>query len=196
MAEDSVRIHPTAQVSPTAIIGSGTSIWHHCQVRERAQIGRSCILGKGVYVDFDVTIGDNCKLQNGVFVYHPAIIDDGVFLGPGVIVTNDKVPRAVNPDMTIKTDDDWIASPVRIGKGASVGAASIVLPGVKIGKWAMVGAGAVVTRDTQDYSLVLGNPARHVGYVCPCGARLEVIEFGRMICSSCGEELELAGEDQ
>jgi len=193
-ALDKVRIHPTAHVSPTAILGFGTSIWHQSQVRERARIGRNCVLGKGVYVDIDVTIGDNCKLQNGVFVYHPATLDNGVFLGPGVIITNDKIPRAVNPDMTIKTSDDWIASPVRISEGVSIGAASVVLPGVTIGRWAMVGAGSVVTRDTQEYSLVLGNPARHIGYVCPCGARLKVLKFGKMVCSSCGAEIRLKGE--
>ena len=167
-----VRIHVTAEVSEQAEIGAGSSIWHQAQVRERAKIGRNCILGKGVYVDFDVTLGDNCKLQNGVWVYHPAEVGDGVFLGPGVIVTNDKRPRAVNMDMSLKSDADWELSPVKIGSGAAVGAGAILLPGVTVGVWAMVGAGAVVTRDVPDYGLVIGNPARLIGYVCPCGRRL------------------------
>src|SRR5258708_5889949 len=145
-----VRIHTTAEVSPRATIGEGTSIWHQAQVRERAIIGRNCILGKGVYVDFDVTIGNNCKLQNGVFVYHPATLEDGVFLGPGVIVTNDKRPRAVNPDLTLKSDSDWEASPIWIGQGAAIGAGSVLLPGVKVGRWAMAGAGAVGRKNNSD----------------------------------------------
>jgi acetyltransferase-like isoleucine patch superfamily enzyme len=182
--------HPTAIVAKDAYIGAGTRIWHQAQVRERAAIGRGCILGKGVYVDFDVTIGDHCKLQNGVYVYHPATLGDGVFLGPGVIVTNDLVPRAVNPDMSLKSDADWDARPVHIGDGASVGAGSILLPGVSVGRWALVGAGSVVTRDVSDHGLVYGNPARLVGYVCACGARLQQSEtFEKLACPQCGRQI-------
>ncbi len=190
-----IRTHPTADVSDAAVIGPGCQIWHQAQVRERAQIGRNCILGKGVYVDFDVTLGDNCKLQNGVYVYHPAALEDGVFLGPGVIITNDKQPRAITPDMRLKTDDDWAASPVWIGTGAAVGAGSVVLPGVKIGRWAMVGAGTVVTRDVPDYGLVVGNPARLAGYVCPCGAKLTAINPGQYYCPSCQKTIHLKNEE-
>lgn len=190
--KETVRIHPSADVSPEAEIGDNCQIWRQAQVRERAQIGRNCILGKGVYIDFDVTLGDNCKLQNGVYVYHPATIEDGVFLGPGVIITNDKRPRAVNPDMSLKSDDDWEASPVWIGAGAAVGAGSVVLPGVKIGRWAMVGAGAVVTRDVPDYGLVVGNPARLVGYVCPCGTQLTAAaESNQYMCPSCQNSIHI-----
>lgn len=193
MSQERVRIHATAEVSPQARIGAGTQIWHQAQVRERAVIGRNCILGKGVYVDFDVTLGDNCKLQNGVYVYHPATVEDGVFFGPGVIVTNDKRPRAVNPDMTLKTDADWEASPVWVGRGASLGAGAVLLPGVRVGRWAMVGAGAVVTRDVPDYGLAVGNPARLIGFVCSCGARLA--QQGRSyVCATCGAEFVTGGE--
>ena len=190
-----IRIHPTAEVSEQAIIGDNTSIWHQAQVRERARIGRNCILGKGVYVDFDVTIGDNCKLQNGVWVYHPAMVEDGVFLGPGVIVTNDRWPRAVNDDMSLKQEGDWEAQPVRIKQGASIGAGSILLPGITIGRWAMVGAGSLVTRTIPQYALALGRPARLVGYVCECGHKLNAHTESYYICSACGttktsEELE------
>lgn len=185
-----ISVHPTADVSPEAIIGEGTTIWHQAQVRERARVGRDCILGKGVYVDVDVTVGDRCKLQNGVFVYHPASIADGVFLGPGVIITNDKVPRAVNPDMSRKRDEDWQAVPVVIQKGASIGAGSVLLPGVQIGRWAMVGANSVVTRDVPDHGLVLGNPARLAGYLCRCGERMEPAkETGDYTCPACGSRL-------
>lgn len=185
-------IHPTAEVSPRAEIGAGTSIWHYAQVRERAKIGRNCILGKGVYVDFDVTIGDNCKLQNGVLVYHPAVIEDGVFLGPGVILTNDKFPRAINPDGTLKTEADWEVGPVRICCGASLGAGAIVLPNVTVGRFAMVGSGAVVSKDVPEHALVVGVPAHLAGYVCRCGRPLERRGSSRVwFCPVCEERYRL-----
>ena len=101
-----IRIHPTADVSPKAQLGEGTCIWHQAQVREGAVIGRQCIIGKGVYVDFNVRMGDRCKLQNSVFVYHGATLEAGVFLGPGVMLLNDKLPRAVNSDGSLKSDAD------------------------------------------------------------------------------------------
>jgi len=158
-------IHPTAEVSPHAIIGPGVKIWHQAQVRERAQIGANCIIGKGAYIDFEVSVGPNSKIQNGVYVYHGATIEAGVFLGPGVILTNDRLPRAINPDGSLKTDADWEVSPILIKRGAAIGAGAVILPGVTIGKFAMVGAGAVVTRNVPDYGLVYGNPARLHGYV-------------------------------
>ena len=184
---DRVRIHPTAEVSPEAEIGEGTSIWHYAQVREHARIGRNCILGKGVYVDFDVTIVDNCKLQNGVFVYHPATLEDGVFLGPGVIITNDKFPRAINPDGGPKQDADWEVGPVHVCYGASLGAGAIVLPNVRVGRFAVVGSGAVVSKDVPDHGLVVGVPARLVGYACRCGRPLEE-RNGGWVCPTCGEQ--------
>ena len=130
------------------------------------------MLGEGVYIDAGVVVGDNCKLQNGVFVYQPAVLEDGVFLGPGVIVTNDRVPRAVNPDGSVRQAADWEAAAVLIRTGAAVGAAGVLLAGVTVGRWALVGAGTVVIRDVPDHGLVVGNPARLLGYVCACGARL------------------------
>ena len=162
-------IHSTAEVSPQASIGPGTKIWHQAQIRERVHIGANCIISKGVYVDFGVSIGANSKLQNGVYVYHGATIEDGVFLGPGVILTNDKLPRAINPDGSLKSDADWQVSPIHIKRGASIGAGSIVLPGITIGEFAMIGAGTVITRNVPPHGLVYGNPSRLQGYVCRCG---------------------------
>lgn len=182
-----VTIHPSADVSPDATIGDGTRIWHQAQVREGAVIGENCIIGKGAYVDFDVVVGANCKIQNGAFVYHPAELGDGVFLGPGVILTNDKRPRAINSDGTLKAADDWEAGRISIGKGAAFGAGVIVLPGIKVGEFAMVGAGAVVTRNVPPHALVVGNPARLAGYVCTCGRPLAVGKVAKEMTAACGE---------
>jgi len=187
MTRDSSSIHPTADVSPQASIGPGTYIWHQVQVRERACIGSHCIIGKGAYVDFDVIIGDNVKIQNGVYVYHGVTVEDGVFLGPGVILTNDKLPRAINPDGSLKGDADWEVSPILIRRGASIGAGAVVLPGVTVGEFAMVGAGAVVTRDVPAQGLVYGNPARVRGYVCRCGQILVQVDNNQWKCEVCNE---------
>ena len=182
-------IDPTAEVSARAVIGERTRIWHQAQVREGAQIGRDCILGKGVYVDFDVVIGDNVKIQNGCFVYHGVTLQDGVFLGPGVILTNDKLPRAISSDGSLKTDDDWDVGKILVKRGASVGAGAVVLPDVAVGAFAMIGAGAVVTKNVPDHGLVMGNPARLVGLVCHCGTRLREGEVAngnvQALCSAC-----------
>jgi acetyltransferase-like isoleucine patch superfamily enzyme len=191
MASDQPYIHPTADVSPHASIGAGTRIWHQAQVRERASLGADCIVGKGAYIDFDVMIGSNVKIQNSVFVYHGVTIEDGVFLGPGVILTNDKLPRAINPDGTLKSDADWEVSPTFIKRGAAIGAGSIVLPGVVVGQFALVGAGAVVTHDVPDHGLVYGNPAHLHGYVCRCGRRLTSTKEGAWHCPECDESYNL-----
>ncbi len=191
MAPKQPYIHPSAEVSPQANIGPGSRVWHQAQVRERASLGANCIVGKGAYIDFDVSIGSNVKIQNGVYVYHGASVEDGVFLGPGVILTNDKLPRAINPDGTLKSDADWEVSPTLIKRGAAIGAGSVVLPGVTVGEFAMVGAGAVVTRDVPDHGLVYGNPARLHGYVCKCGRQLSPVKGGGWRCDACHQDYSL-----
>jgi UDP-2-acetamido-3-amino-2,3-dideoxy-glucuronate N-acetyltransferase len=185
-----VYIHPSADVSDSAEIGPGTKIWNQVQVRESAVVGSECILGKGTYVDIEVTIGDRCKLENGVFVFRGGTLQDGVFLGPGVMLLNDRNPRAVNPDGSLKTAADWKVSPTVVETGASVGGGAIVLPGVRIGHHALVGSGAVVTRDVPGQGVVYGNPARLHGFACVCGSKL-VDEGERgdavpMVCPACG----------
>ena len=164
--------HPTADVSPRAAVGSGTKIWQHCQVREEASIGQHCILSKGVYIDAGVRIGNHVKIQNGISVYHGVTLEDGVFCGPHCVFTNDKQPRAINADGSLKSAADWIVSETLVKTGASIGAHATLVCGVTIGRWAMIGAGAVVTRDVPDYGLAYGNPARLHGFVCPCGEKL------------------------
>jgi UDP-2-acetamido-3-amino-2,3-dideoxy-glucuronate N-acetyltransferase len=184
-----VRIHPTADVSPYATIGDGTTIWHQCQVREGATIGEQCILGKNVYIDFDVQIGSRVKVQNNCCVYHGVTLEDGVFLGPHVVLINDPYPRAINPDGTLKGNDDWEVVPVHVGYGASIGARAVILPGVTVGRFAMVGAGTVVSRDVPPHGIVVGCPARLIGYACACGHRLQPdanAASGTLACPHCG----------
>lgn len=177
-------IHPSALVEEGAVIGEGTKIWHLCQVRPGARIGTECILGRGVYVDAGVQIGDRVKIQNYVSVYHGVTIGDGVFVGPHVCFTNDLLPRAVNPDMSLKAADDWVLSKTLISPGASIGANATIVCGVTVGRWAMVGAGSVVTKDVPDHALVVGNPARLIGYVCACGQRKASLEDA-LNCPDC-----------
>ena len=189
----SIRIHPSAEVSESATVGEGSSIWHLCQIRPEATIGQNCILGRGVYVDAGVQIGNNVKIQNYVSVYHGVTIEDGVFVGPHVCFTNDMLPRAVNPDGSLKSSDDWTVSETRIGAGAALGANSTIRCGVTIGQWAMVGCGSVVTCDIPNYGLAYGNPARLHGYACPCGQKMQqktVDKEGiRLACPKCGFEI-------
>ncbi len=188
---DGVRVHPTAEVAAGAEIGAGSQVWHQAQVREGARLGRGCIVGKGVYIDFGVQIGDNVKIQNRASVYHGVTLEDGVFVGPHVVFTNDKRPRAINPDGTRKGDSDWTVGQTRVRQGASIGAGALVLPDVTVGRWAMVGAGALVTHDVPDYGLVLGHPARLVGYVCACGERLPggLTPPSPVTCTACGQQI-------
>ena len=182
-----VRIHPSSVVHEKAEVGDGTQVWLFCQVRENAKIGKGCVFGKNVYVDADVVIGDNVKIQNNVSVFAGVTIEDGVFCGPHVCFTNDKVPRAVNPDLSLKSADDWVITKTRVKAGAALGANATIVCGVTIGRWAMVGSGAVVTKDVPDHALVLGNPARIAGWVCACGQRV-AIEQGAGKCT-CGRTL-------
>jgi UDP-2-acetamido-3-amino-2,3-dideoxy-glucuronate N-acetyltransferase len=192
-----VYIHPSADVSDQAEIGPGTRVWNQVQVRESAVVGSECILGKGSYVDIEVTIGNRCKLENGVFVFRGGTLEDGVFLGPGAMLLNDKNPRAVNPDGSLKTAADWQVSPTVVESGASVGGGAIVLPGVRIGRHALVGSGAVVTRDVPAQGVVYGNPARLRGFACVCGSRLVGEGEGgdpvAMSCPECGRKAEIPG---
>ena len=181
-------IHPSADVSEDAQIGAETCIWHNVHIREGARIGENFMIGKNCYVDFGVTIRKNVKIQNNALVYHGTVIEDGVFVGPGVILTNDKQPRAINPDGTLKSGDDWELGKILLKRGASLGAGAIILTGIQIGAFALVGAGAVVTRNVLDQGLVMGNPARLVDFVCYCGNRLQSAnKYGKILCSECGQ---------
>jgi UDP-2-acetamido-3-amino-2,3-dideoxy-glucuronate N-acetyltransferase len=163
-----IKIHPSAEVSEKAIIGSGTYIWNQVQVRENCTIGSNCILSKDVYIDFDVIIGNNVKIQNGVSVYHGVEIEDDVFLGPHMVFTNDLYPRAYIGDFKVyKTI---------IKKGASIGANATIVCGTTIGNYAMIGAGSVITKDVPNNALVVGNPGKIIGFVGKQGQKLIKLE--------------------
>ena len=117
-------------------------------------------------------LGDRVKVQNGALVYHGVTVEDGVFIGPGAILTNDRTPRAITSTGDLARASDWTVSPITLKKGCSIGAGAIVVAGVDVGSFALVGAGAVVTRPVADYAVVVGNPARRLGWVCACGLRL------------------------
>ena len=180
-----MMVHPSADVSPDARIGAGTRIWHEAQVREGAVVGADCVIGKGVYIDRDVVVGDRVKIQNRASLYRGLTVENNVYIGPHVSFSNDKYPRAVNPDGSSKGDGDWELVPTLVREGASIGAGAVVLPGVTVGRWAMVGAGAVVTRDVPDQAIVTGNPGRVTGRACVCGWPLER-EGEAWRCAVCG----------
>ena len=178
-------IHPTAEVEDGAQIGANTRIWHHVHVRPGAVIGDNCNIGHSVYIDSDAVIGNNVKLQNRVSIYRGVTLEDGVFVGPHATFTNDKHPRSILADGTPVSEEDWSPVPTLVQYGASIGAGAIILPGVTIGRWAMVGAGALVTKDVPEYGLVIGSPARLIGYACMCGRPLHEDETG-WCCDICG----------
>lgn len=160
-----IYIHPTANVSEQSKIGNGTKIWINSQIREKSEIGENCIISKDTYIDTEVKIGNNCKIQNSVSIYHGVTIEDDVFVGPNACFTNDKVPRAFDPE--------WKITPTFVKKGASIGANATIVCGITLGEYSMVAAGSVVTKDVEAYSLVMGNPAKHYSYVDKMGNKIE-----------------------
>lgn len=194
-----IKKHPTSEVSPSSKIGDGTEIWNHVQIRENAEIGENCSFGKNVYIDFGVKIGNNVKVQNNCSIYHGVTLEGGVFVGPHVCFTNDKFPRAINLDGSPKSEEDWEVSKTLVKDGASIGANSTILSGLTIGRFSTIGAGSVVTKDVPDFGLVVGIPARLIGFVCACGRRLgdgkeenNKILFG---CDYCGEKTRIGMEE-
>jgi acetyltransferase-like isoleucine patch superfamily enzyme len=171
--EPHVFIHSSASVESGAAVGAGTKVWSNVQIRKGARVGRNCIFGRNSFVDVDVVIGDNVKVQNNASLYEGVSLDDGVFIGPHVVFTNDKVPRAVNANGSLKSTDDWVLGTTHVGEGAALGAGTIVVTGITIGKWAMIGSGSVVTKSVPDHALVLGNPGRIVGWVSAEGVRCD-----------------------
>lgn len=165
-------ISDTADIAPTAVIPESSSVWHYAQIRENARLGENNVIGRGAYIGAGVEMGDNCKVQNYALLYEPARLGNGVFIGPAVVLTNDEFPRAINPDGSLKSGADWKAVGVTIGEGAAIGANSTCIAPLTVGRWALVGSGSVVTKDVSDFALVVGNPARRIGWVGKTGHRL------------------------
>ena len=180
------RIHETADVSDSAVIGDGARIWHDVQVREHARIGANCIIGKGAYIDANVTIGANCKIQNYALVYSGATLGDGVFIGPAAILTNDRYPRAITPAGEMKRAEDWDHGKIVIEDGAAIGAGAVLVTDIRIGRFATIGAGSVVTHDVPAHALMIGSPAYQCGWVCGCGRPMTA----GATCPTCGDSIE------
>lgn len=172
MIDPTARVHPSADLEVDVSVGPRTSIWHRAVLRTGASLGAECIIGRDAFIDEGVHLGNRVKVQNGALVYHGVSVGNGVFIGPGAILTNDRFPRAITPTGELARGDDWTVSPIELRDGCSIGAGAVVVAGTIVGRFATVGAGAVVTRDVPDYALVVGNPARRLGWVCACGARL------------------------
>lgn len=171
--------HETAEIEAGAVIGDGTKIWNHAQIRGGG-IGKNCNIGKNCYIDAGAVIGSNVKIQNNVSVYHGIVIEDDVFVGPSAVFTNDLYPRAFSTD--------WPVYKTVIEKGASIGANATIVCGTTVGKYAMVGCGSVVTHDVPPHALVVGNPARQIGWVCECGMKLNE----KCVCKSCGKRYDFS----
>ena len=174
-------------------MGEDCRVWRLAHIRENAIVGPGSIIGAGVYVGAGVRLGRNCKVQNNALLYEGVELEDGVFVGPQVCFTNDFLPRAVNPDLSLKTADDWEVGRTLVREGASVGAQSVVVTGVTIGRWALVGAGSLVSRDVPEHALVYGQPARVRGWVCYCARRLALSD-GSGWCAQCERRVALPQE--
>jgi UDP-2-acetamido-3-amino-2,3-dideoxy-glucuronate N-acetyltransferase len=162
---DEFFVHASSYVDDGAVIGNGTKIWHFCHIMPETVIGENCNIGQNVVIGPRVRVGKGCKIQNNVSVYEGVTLEDGVFCGPSMVFTNIYNPRA-----EIRKMDQVHLTLVK--HGASLGANCTIVCGTTIGKYAFVGAGAVVNKHVLDHSLVVGNPARQIGWVCQCGERL------------------------
>lgn len=185
-------IHPTAEISPLSRVGDGSRIWNETQVRERAKLGKQCVVGKGVYIGQDVTIGDYVKIQSGAVLCQGVMIESGVFIGAHVCFNNDRYPRSITMEGRPKTAADREVECTLVRYGASIGAGSIILPGVRIGTYAVVSPGSVVTKDVPAHYQVAGNPAQMEGYACRCGRPLQLDRTStRWYCGHCRESYTL-----
>lgn len=171
-------VHQSSYVDDGAKVGKDTKIWHFCHVMPGAAIGERCSLGQNVVVMSGVKIGNNVKIQNNVSIYEGVELEDDVFCGPSCVFTN-----VINPRSHVSRKAEYQRTWVR--RGASIGANATIVCGVTLGAFAFVGAGAVVTTDVPDYALVVGVPAKQVGWACACGVRL-IVRHGEATCSACG----------
>lgn len=183
-----ISVHPSAIVDEGAEIGEGSRIWHFVHICARARIGKGVSLGQNVFIGNDVVIGDRCKIQNNVSVFDNVTLEEGVFCGPSMVFTNVYNPRAL-----VERKDEYRDTLVR--RGATLGANCTIVCGVTIGQFAFVAAGAVVIRDVADFALMIGVPARQVGWMSAYGERLDLplSGVGEAVCPHTGEQYFLKG---
>jgi len=179
--------HPSAIVDDGAQIGEGTRVWHFTHVSGGARIGANCVLGQNVYVAPTVMVGNGVRVQNNVSLYDGVTVDDFAFLGPSAVFTN-----VINPRAETSRKNEYQTT--RVGRGATIGANATIVCGNDIGPWSFIGAGAVVTANVPAYALVIGVPARQIGWICRCGIRLDV-EGGAAYCAACGRGYRIEGEE-
>lgn len=178
--DDNVFVHHSAIVDPGCSIGSGSKIWHFCHLMAGCRIGRNCVLGQNVFVAPQVVVGERVKIQNNVSLYQGVTLSNEVFVGPSVVFTNVRTPRA-----TLRRNTDQGRAETSVERGVTIGANATIVCGVRLGEFSFVGAGSVVTHDVCAQALVVGNPARQVGWVCRCGVRLQQTADGYG-CLDCG----------
>lgn len=184
-------VHKTAEVQKGAKIGKGTKIWHNSQIQKGAQIGENCVIGHNCFVGGKAKIGKGVKLESNIDVWDLVTLEDYVFVGPSAVFTNDINPRAKYPKKQYPQHGKWL--PTLVKEGATIGANATILCNHTIGKWAMVGAGAVVANDVPDYSIVVGLPAKVIGWVCECGNKLD-FKNKRSLCRICNRKYQKEGE--
>ena len=172
--------HESSYIDEPCEIGSGTKIWHFTHIMSNSRIGKNCNIGQNVVLSPNVVLGNGVKIQNNVSVYTGVICEDDVFLGPSCVFTN-----VINPRSFIPRKDEYRTTLIK--KGASIGANATIVCGNTIGCYAFIGAGAVVTKDVPDFALLVGNPARILGYVCKCGERLDFDPTGQAQCNICSK---------
>lgn len=178
-------VHESAYVDDGAIIGGGTKIWHFCHIMSGAKLGGRCNIGQNVFIASGVVLGNNVKVQNNVSIYEGVICENDVFLGPSMVFTN-----IINPRSAVVRKGQYETTLVK--KGASIGANATIICGNTIGSYAFIGAGSVVTKDVADYALVVGNPAKQVGWMSEHGYQLEFDEEGKATCIVSGVEYEIS----
>ena len=187
MKEAEYYIHPSSFVDASVSIGKETKIWHFCHVMEHAVIGTNTILGQNVFIGRHVRVGNGVKIQNNVSVYEGVVIEDNVFLGPSAVFTN-----VLNPRSSINRTSQFLKT--RVASGSSIGANATILCGNTIGEYALVGAGSVVTSDVLPYALVIGNPAKQVGWVSEWGNKLDFQEGNIAVCAESGQRYKIEGQ--
>ena len=181
MKEKKYFSHETAIIDEVCVIGENTKIWHFSHIMSDSVIGKNCNIGQNVVISPDVILGSNVKVQNNVSIYTGVVCEDDVFLGPSMVFTN-----VINPRSAIIRRNDYMSTIVK--KGASIGANATIVCGNNIGKFSFIGAGAVVTKEVQDYSLVVGNPSKQIGWVSEYGHRLKFNDKGIGKCVESDQE--------